>query len=60
MPPLEALIQEAVDTANGTLKQGPSSSFSTAPPGAALSGAEAEVARVLQICNGCRDRKSVV
>jgi citrate/tricarballylate utilization protein len=54
MPPLEALIQEAVDTANGTLKQGPSSSFSTAPPGAALSGAEAEVARVLQICNGCR------
>jgi hypothetical protein len=42
MPPLEALIQEAVDTANGTLKQGPSSSFSTAPPGAALSGAEAK------------------
>jgi citrate/tricarballylate utilization protein len=55
MPPLEALVQEAVDTANGTLKQGgPSSSFGTAPAGAPLSGAEAEVARVLQICNGCR------
>ena len=37
MQPLEALVKDAVATANG-----------------GLSGAEAEVARVLQICNGCR------
>ncbi|MFY8082627.1 MAG: tricarballylate utilization 4Fe-4S protein TcuB [Rubrivivax sp.] len=54
MQPLEALVREAVETATGASKHGTPMLHGEAPPGAALSGAEAEAARVLRICNGCR------
>lgn len=49
MAPLEQLVREAASTADGHFQPLPS-----AAPAAALPDAEAEVARVLQICNACR------
>jgi citrate/tricarballylate utilization protein len=54
MPPLEALVKEAVDTANGATGPWTAPTPAQPPPDLLLGGAQAEAARVLQICNGCR------